>query len=354
MKRLITIVICGVVFYGCASHEACNKSLTDQMYIHQQVQRKLDSLEAFTRDTLAVLSERLTTTDSLARENAIRFREYRRNLATYAIPDTVYFCGQSFIFDNSDKRERLEKEFLLLVSNQAQLLLYFRRSEEFFPVIEEMLHESGMPDDLKYVAVIESALKTRAMSYAGASGPWQFLAGTAREQGIKSTGQVDMRRDIEMSTQAAIDKFKVLIGQFGDWALALAAYNMGENGLARRMREQGVSDYFSLWLPEETEAYVFRAIVIKLIFENPGHYGILLDQRTYWERVQKDTITVTFRSGLNVKRVADWCESTFREIKILNPEVTQEAWGSGTFTIKLPFGTRQLFEQGLADLKRKK
>jgi len=215
-----------------------------------------------------------------------------------------------------------------------------------------MLANDSVPDDLKYIAVIESALKPKARSRAKAQGYWQFVYWTAKKYGVNSTKHVDMRNDLEASTTGAIAYFKKLYKQFGNWPLALAAYNMGENGLAKRIKEQGENDYYQLVLPAETEAYLFSAAAVKLILEDPGRYDIPPEMINHWESTVKDTLTITVKHRLMVRWVADWCETTYRQIVLLNPEIKDDMWGPGRYIINIPLGTREKFFIGLEAIKK--
>jgi len=161
-----------------------------------------------------------------------------------------------------------------------------------------------------------------------------------------------MRSNLIASTNSAIRYFDTLYAQFGDWALSCAAYNMGENGLGRLMSDQGVESYYDLWLPKETEAYLFRAIAAKLILSNPGSYGIMPEKFTEWQRQESDTITVTIRSKLTAKFVAGACGSTYRQIRLLNPELKEASWGAGKHQITVPVGTRGLLQVALDELRK--
>jgi len=183
------------------------------------------------------------------------------------------FCGEAVELDNPEVRERLEKELLLALWDRPQIILWIKRAKRFFPIIEKMLQEHNMPQDLKFIAVIESALRPHAGSPKGAVGFWQFLKATGRKYGLVINSRKDERRNIFRSTEAAISYYKELYGLFGSWTLSAAAYNMGEQGLQSEILAQKTDNYYQLYLPLETQRYVIKAVSAKIIFSAPHDYG---------------------------------------------------------------------------------
>ena len=171
-------------------------------------------------------------------------------------------CGEAVPFETPHVRERFEKEMLLSLGDRPQAVLWIKRAPRYMPVIEEALKANNMPDDLKYLAVAESALRPHAGSVKGAMGFWQLMPETARKYGLRVDENVDERRNIYLSTPAAIRYLQALHDHFSSWALALAAYNMGEEGLAAEMLEQGAQDYYNLYLPLETQRFIFRILAV--------------------------------------------------------------------------------------------
>ena len=151
-------------------------------------------------------------------------------VASLEIPAGQNFCGEPVPMDNPDVRERFERELLLALWNRPQVILWLKRAGRYFPHVENLLKKNGMPDDLKYVAVAESALKPHAGSSRGAVGFWQFVRGTGRRYGLTINERIDQRRNLFASTGAAIRYFKDLHAEFGSWTLSAAAYNMGGKG----------------------------------------------------------------------------------------------------------------------------
>jgi len=182
------------------------------------------------------------------------------------------FCGEPVPMDNPEVRERFEREFLLSVWNEPQVILWLKRSKRYFTIVEPMLKSAGLPDDLKYVAVAESALRPHAGSRQGAMGFWQFMPSTGQKYGLTIDSLKDERRNIFRSTEAAIRYFKELREEFGSWTLAAAAYNMGEQGLMSEILEQRTDNYYELYLPLETQGFLFRILAIKLIITQPEKF----------------------------------------------------------------------------------
>jgi soluble lytic murein transglycosylase-like protein len=174
-----------------------------------------------------------------------------RSLHAFELPARLEFAGEIVPLAQWDVAERLEREFLLSLGNPAQVVLWLKRSARYFPYIERQLSRAGLPDDLKYVAVIESALLPSAYSHASALGIWQFIASTAKRYGLAVTSGWDERRNPERSTAAALALLRELRQRFNDWPLALAAYNAGEARIEQAMRHQGVSSYYQLALSDE-------------------------------------------------------------------------------------------------------
>jgi len=357
MKSFFVITVAILIMAnGCTKPK--QDIIQPEVYSKQEMDQKLDSLVQTIQQSFDVVTQSVKAFDSAsqarARVNAEEFRNYRRIITAIKIPDSVYFCETRIPLEIPDVRERFEKQMYLIMDEPAQIMLYLLRAQQLFPIIEEMLLNNSVPDDLKYIAVIESALKPKARSRAKAQGYWQFIYWTAKKYGVNSTKHVDMRNDLEASTAGAIAYFKKLYKQFGKWPSALAAYNMGETGLAKCIKEQRESDYYNLVLPVQTEAYIFRAAAVKLILEDPGRYDIPPEMINHWESIAKDTLTITIKYRLRVIWVAEWCETTYRQIVLLNPEIKDDMWGPGRYIINIPQGTREKFFNGLAAIKKRR
>jgi len=265
-------------------------------------------------------------------------------ISSLKLDTPLELCNERVPLEIQEVRERLEKELLLTLWDRPQVILWLKRSRRYLPYIEEMLKKNGMPADLKYVALAESALRPHAGSPKGAMGFWQFMQNTGRQYGLAVDSRIDERRNIFASTQAAIRYFKDLYKEFGSWTLVAAAFNMGEVGLADEIREQGIRDYYRLYLPIETQRYILRIISIKLIFSDPKRYGFHLSDEDYYPPLEFDRVQVNCLQDTHLRIIARAAKTNFKEIKDLNPEIRGYFLSAGKHTILIPKGAAQGFE----------
>ena len=192
------------------------------------------------------------------------------------LPDTLNFADEKISLSSPDLKERLDRELLVNTYWQSNMMLLLKRANKYFPTIEKILKEEGVPSDLKYLSVIESGLEN-AISPAGAKGFWQIMRTTGKEYGLEVNSNVDERYHIELSTRIAAKYLKKAKNKFGSWTLAIASYNRGIRGIQRNLNKQKVENYFDLRLGKETSRYVFRVLAVKEIIENPMKYGYVYD-----------------------------------------------------------------------------
>jgi hypothetical protein len=267
-----------------------------------------------------------------------------------ALPDRVKFCGESVPLNDARIRERFEKEMLLALWDRPQVLLWIKRAPRYFPHIAKVLNTQNMPDDLKYLAVAESALRPHVGSGKGAIGFWQLLPDTARKYGLTVDQFVDERRNLYSSTTAALRYLKALHEKFSSWTLAAAAYNMGEQGLTAEILEQGVKDYYKLYLPLETQRFIFRVIAAKLILSEPQRYGFNLSSDQLYKPLAFDNVRVDCYQEIPIQLVAEAAGSYFKEIKDLNPHLRGHYLQAGHHQIHLPVGRSEEFQTRLNKL----
>ncbi|MBR9915921.1 MAG: transglycosylase SLT domain-containing protein [Algicola sp.] len=232
------------------------------------------------------------------------------NVYALSVPKDLNFAGEPVPLDNPDIFERMDRELLVNTYWQSNGLLMFKRAEKYFPIIEPILKKNGIPEDFKYLAVIESGL-TNAVSPAGAKGVWQIMPATGRENGLEVNSNVDERYHLEMATEVACKYLKKSKDDLGSWTLAAAAYNAGNAGVSRRLEEQGVSDYYDLLLGEETGRYLFRIVALKEILSHPKKYGFNFTSDDLYQnvptyKVKVDTVVTDFTKfaenfGINYK-----------------------------------------------------
>lgn len=233
-----------------------------------------------------------------------------------AVPEYIVFAGDTIRFDTDEKYERMDRELMAFTYMHSTSLLMLKRSGRYFPQIEPILRKKGVPEDLKYLCVIESNLDPKAVSVAGAAGLWQFTKVTAKEFGMEVTVEVDERYHIEKETIAACDFLLRAYRRYGDWATAAASYNCGMGGMSARLSEQHQSSSFDLWMPEETTRYVYRILAAKMLFEHPEAFGFPTPEK-YPYKAPLQTVTV---SGA-IPNLVDFAEQfgvTYAELKRAN------------------------------------
>ena len=281
-------------------------------------------------DGADALEGRLATLPELKRQGKRPF------LSSYRLPDEIYFAGQRVPLENWQVHERVEYEYYQFLQHEGGNIIMAKRTGRCFPPVEKRLAEAGLPDDLKYMLLVESKCVSGAYSRARASGPWQFMRSTGKRYKLRSNKWRDERRNLEKSTVAAIKHLRVLKDMFGDWFLAMAAYNAGDVKIKKLMKQQKVKDYWSLHYVNETMRYVPRIIAAKEIFSQPERYLGLSPDDFY---VPLDTEIVTVRVKKSLRHLASIAKeygTYYRELKLLNPEIRRSYLPRGTHKIKIP------------------
>jgi membrane-bound lytic murein transglycosylase D len=273
--------------------------------------------------------------------------------ASARAPEGVTLCGEKVPMELDDVRERFEKEMLLILWNRPQVMLWLKRTTRFLPLIARELQKQGLPEDLQYLPIVESALLPHAGSWRGAMGFWQLMPETARKYGLTVNEHLDQRRDIYYSTSAALSYLGELNARFSSWALAIAAYNMGEQGLDAEIIEQKTSDYYQLYLPLETQQFVLRILAVKLVVSNPGAYGFELEPEDYYPPVQFETARLQCLEETPLRLAAEAASTSFKTIKDLNPHVRGHYLQSGHHELRVPPGTAEGFAQRFHALAQK-
>jgi membrane-bound lytic murein transglycosylase D len=253
------------------------------------------------------------------------------------ISNQLHFANEIVPVDKSDIRERVDKELLVNTYWQSNGLLLIKRAHKFFPIIEPILSKYNIPQDFKYLAVIESGLQN-VSSPAGAKGFWQLMPKTAREKGLEVNSNVDERYDVEKATHAACAYILKAKEKFGNWTAAAASYNLGISGLRRRMQEQMVQDYYDVLLPEETSRYIPRIIAVKEILSKPYDYGFVYDENDLYSMPKFKTLKIDTAIA-NVSEFAKLHKTNYKELKILNPWLKENKLNNKsrkTYYIKIP------------------
>lgn len=211
-----------------------------------------------------------------------------------AVPEYVDFAGDRVTFDRDDLYERMDRELMTFTYMHTTSSLMLKRSLRYFTQVVPILREKGIPEDLKYLMVIESNLDPKAVSVSGAAGLWQFTKATAKQYGLEVNDEVDERYNIEKETVAACKYLKEAYKKYGDWMTVAASYNAGQGGISRRLQEQKEISALDLYLPEETSRYMFRLLTAKLFLEHPERFGYDIDLSEYYPyRKPAKVVTVT-------------------------------------------------------------
>ena len=276
-------------------------------------------------------------------------REHEYVISALDIPEYVNFAGEEAPVKRYDVKESFDRELLINTYWQSQTILFIKRANRYFPVIEPILKEQGIPDDFKYLSLIESGFMPRAVSPAGAVGLWQFMRATGREYGLEITKEVDERYHIEKSTLAACKYLKKMHAHYKSWSLAAAAYNAGRTGVNQQLKRQNTKSYYDLLLGEETGRYVYRILAVKTILSNPEHYGFFVKDEDLYPVIKTCDIEVKTA----VKNFATYAQkygTSYKELKNLNPWL-REAYLSNsskkTYTIKLPASSAKFIKEPL-------
>jgi len=253
------------------------------------------------------------------------------------IPDNLEFAGEKVPLYKPDIKERIDRELLVNTYWQSNGLLWIKRTHKYFPVIEPILKEKGIPDDFKYLAVIESNLQN-ATSPAGAKGMWQLLIGAAKDNGLEVNDNVDERYHLEKATRAACDYLLAAKEKFGTWTMAAAAYHDGNGGLAKKLREQKVTSYYEVLAGENTQRYVPRILAAKEILSNPKKYGFQFDQEDLYQLPSSYPVKVDTVIN-NIALFAKKFGTNYKVLKIHNPWLRENKLNNKSrkvYYIKLP------------------
>ena len=271
------------------------------------------------------------------------------------IPSEVSFAGEKVPIARYDVREALDRELLVNVYWQSNLLLYCKRSHRWFPVIEPILKANNIPEDFKYLALIESGFMN-VTSPAKASGFWQFLKETGSNYGLEINDEVDERYHLEKATEAACKYLASSYKQHKSWALAAAAYNMGDGGVKKSIAKQQNSSYWDLQLNEETARYMYRILAAKIILSNPQQYGIRLRVVDLYQPIVPATKLQVDSSINNLVDFAIQQGITYKQLKDFNPWLRSDKLTNKekkTYIILIPSKKQLLYEEQIKNINQK-
>jgi hypothetical protein len=220
-------------------------------------------------------------------------KEYMKNNRIYSIllPNNISFSGEQVPLQLFYVREGLDRELTVNAYWQSNTIILLKKANRYFPIIEPILRRNGIPDDFKYLALIESGL-SNTVSPAGASGFWQFIPETAKKYSLEVTEEVDERYHVEKSTEAACKYLKNAQKKLGNWTLAAAAYNSGEARIQKALQNQKTDSYYDLYLNTETTRYIYRILALKLICEHPTEFGYLIRYKDLYPPIPVYNITL--------------------------------------------------------------
>ena len=285
-------------------------------------------------DRLAELEQRLADLEA-------RVAQTPKDVSAYQLPDEIDFCGEPVDLDAPGVRERIEKEFYLVLGDRAQVVLWIKRARRVFPTIEKEAEALDSCADLKYLAVVESGLRPAVTSRASAKGWWQFMSGTGKQYGLNVDRAWDQRADLDHATRAGLTYLGKLHDKFGTWPLAMAAYNTGQGRLQRAQKRQGLEDYWTLDLYTEAERYVPRTIAIKLVMGNLEHYGFQMGIEDGWAPRETGYVKLTVPRGHDIE-ILDAARRSgipYRTLRELNPEMGTDVFPSGReIVLEVPRG----------------
>lgn len=254
-----------------------------------------------------------------------------------SVPRSVVFCGDTIDLTRYDRHEMMDRELLAFSYMHSTSLQTIKRANRYFPIVEPILKECGVPDDFKYLMAIESAANPFARSHAGAAGLWQFMPATGKQYGLEVNNSVDERYHVEKSTRAACKYLKEAYKRFGDWISVAASYNAGQGRISQQRDKQYTNEALDLHLVEETSRYVYRIFAIKMLFHNPRDFGFYLKASDLYPIIPCRTINVSHTIP-DLARFAKSQGTTYAILRNLNPWLRDRSLHSHgkTYTLLIP------------------
>ena len=342
-NRIVSILWVGFLL-SCATGPSVQKE-PDPITVQSGSPEKYEAKHDVLLERLKTLEQSVSTLRSEVANMGTRLNhvQTRPSLAAYKLPKEVFLCEERFPLEDRNVWENLDREFLVALSNEVQVLLWMKRARRYFPFIEKRLKEMGLPDDLKYVTITESGLRPEAVSSSGAGGIWQFIPSTGEKYGMRKNRSVDERFDFFKATEGALSYLGSLYEEFKSWTLSMAAYNAGENKVRKEIDLQKTRNYFYLDLPLETERYVYKIAVAKIILSDPGRYGFTLGEKEFYHPLQMERVQIELTQPLPVMEIARATGLFYKEIKEMNPHLFEETIPPGIHFLNLPPGTSERF-----------
>ncbi len=274
-------------------------------------------ISAFLINAVTHTNHVATTVDTSNNEPIDKCTSDSYEIKALKLPVYMEFAGESVPLTDTEVYERVDREIHVNTYWQSNGLLLFKRANKYFPIIEPILAANGIPDDFKYLAVIESGLQNMT-SPAGAKGFWQIMKTTGKEYGLEINSNVDERYHIEKATEVACKYLKKSKTRFGSWTLAASAYNAGDKRISDRLEQQDSKNYYDLLLNAETARYVPRIVAVKEILSNPQKYGFSFDSEDLYQPLNTYDVVVDYPIE-NLTQFAKDHNMSYKELKTLNP-----------------------------------
>lgn len=259
------------------------------------------------------------------------------------VPDVLSLCDRKIALTKGDNRERFEREYFQFLENRGLITVVVKRYLKYADLIAGEIQRMGLPPDLIYLVVTESYLNPRSVSKANAVGIWQFIKETGKREGLDVTDSVDERYSIKRSTRAALAHLKRLYGEFGDWLIAMAAYNAGAGRLREAIEYQGTKDFFDLFLPEETERYIFRIMTIKEVITNRERYGIQLSDKQLYKPYMVSEMSIEVVREVPALTLARYMDLSYKGFRDLNLHLRRYSLPKGAYSITVPYEKKDVF-----------
>jgi membrane-bound lytic murein transglycosylase D len=259
------------------------------------------------------------------------------------LPDALVLCDKKIPLFRNDIRERFEREFFQFLENKGLMTIIIKRYFKYLNMINEETQKMGLPSDLIYLVITESYLNPRALSRANAAGMWQFIKETGKREGLNINDNVDERYNMKKATKSALTHLKRLHGEFGDWLIAMAAYNAGAGRLREAIENQGTRDFFELYLPEETERYIFRILSLKEIVLNRERYGFFLSEKDLYKPVHIYEVVLETDREIHASTIAKCMDVSYKTFKDSNLQIRRYRLPKGTYYINVPYDKKEIF-----------
>ncbi len=349
MKRLNRILLIFIGLLGmvwAVNLPVTQASELQRAFIGEESSENIEAL--FERVKKLEASLFLLRSEFIFLEKRFSNLQVRPPLSSYKLPKEVTLCGERIPVEDRMVWENLDREFLLTLDNHVQILLWMKRAQRYFPHIEHRLKEMGLPDDLKYVTITESGLRPQAVSSSGAAGIWQFIPSTGEKYGMRKQKALDERFDFYKATDGALTYLKNLYDEFGSWTLAMAAYNAGENRVRKEVESQKTSNYFYLALPLETERYVYKIAVAKIILSDPNRYGFYLEDHERYAPLRLARVQIELKQPLPLIEIARAIRCYYKEVKEMNLHLLEDVIPAGVQFLNLPLESVDRFRDFLS------